>query len=547
MTNEQKKQGIDRAGLLHPEDEQSNIYQSQAISDLPERNLAPASMVGIGRWFYFHLTNLPTAVLVLSLIAGLSIIGTVVPQREPFDNYVAQYGLTKARLLHRFGFVDIYHTIYFNLLLLWIGVSAVWCSYLRFLRTWKLQFQPRIRIRAATIEKMKHHRIEKSKNPETDAETLFDKLKAKGFRTYRLESGQDTGISLYAARGMRRMWALVILHFGIITILGGALIGLIFGSNGIVRLEDGEKKLLTIHPSEPDFAVSQGINGAPPRGGTRREVTGDGKGKLLRWLTQKVPALTFELELDQFEITYDKLIKPFPMPNAPQLFKDFESYIVHQFTSHFTISRNGKTREKVISVNYPLHLDKAVFYQSAYNRSIDITADMPGGQKFSTRVDMNVPFEVTPNGFRAVPPGTVATSPFVLIIDEIKGGPLYEGGKIASEIPSMARVRILDKQGSTVGLDVVSSLQPLQLPGMTLGIGENIYSASIFQYKRDPGLPLIYIGFLMVILGVLGTLYWRFQQVYARIEGGKLHFALRSTGLVDDAEKFMKDVFGSAS
>lgn len=544
MSKEQKKIGIDRAGLLHPEDEQSNIYGPQAISDLPERDMAPSGMVGIGRWFYFHLTNLPTAVLVLSVIAALSVIGTVVPQREPFDNYVAQYGLTKARLLHRFGFVDIYHTIYFNLLLLWIGVSAVWCSYLRFMRTWKLQFQPRIRIRAATIGKMKHHRIEKAKDAEAEMSGLDGKLKAKGFRTYRMD--QDSGAALYAARGMRRMWALVILHFGIITILGGALIGLIFGSNGIVRLEDGEKKLLTIHPSEPDFAVSQGINGAAPRGGTRREITGQGKGAVLRWLTKKIPSITLELELDQFQITYDKLIKPFPMPNAPELFKEFESYIVHQFTSHFSISRSGRTREKVISVNYPLHLDKAVFYQSAYNRSIDITAEMPGGDKFSTRVDMNVPFEVTPNGFRAVPPGTVSVSPFVMIIDEIKGGKVYEGGKITREIPPMARVRILNQAGATVGLDVVSSEQTLALPGMTLGIGENIYSASIFQYKRDPGLPLIYIGFLMVILGVLGTLYWRFQQVYSKVEGGYLHFALRSTGLVDDADKFMGELFNPA-
>ena len=546
MTKEQKKPGIDRAGLLHPEDEQTNIYgPPQAIDDLPERNLAPSTMKGVGRWFYFHLTNLPTAVLVLSVIAGLSVIGTVVPQQEQFDHYVSQYGLTKARLLHRFGFVDIYHTIYFNLLLTWIGVSAVWCSYLRFMRTWKLQFQPRIRIRAATIEKLKHHRVEPGKDPEGVVSNLDTKLKSKGFRTYRLES-ESGSATLYAARGMRRMWALVILHFGIITILGGALIGLIFGTNGIVRLEDGEKKLITLHPSEPDFAVSQGVNGAPPRGGTRREVTGQGKGVVLKWLTKNIKPITLELELDHFQITYDKLIKPFPIPNAPELFQEFESYIVHQFTSHFTISRNGRTKEKIVSVNYPLHLDKAVFYQSAYNRSIEVYAEVPGGEKFTTRVDMNVPFEVTPSGFRAVPPGTVAQSPFVMIIDEIKGGPVYEQGKIAREIPSMARFRILDRGGSTVGLDVVSSLQPMDLPGMKLGIGEDIYSASIFQYKRDPGLPLIYIGFLMVILGVLGTLYWRFQQVYARAEGGKLYFALRSTGLVDDADKFMNDTFEPA-
>jgi cytochrome c biogenesis protein len=521
--SEPNKKSFDRAGLEHPEAEEQNGSAASvpAVSDLPEQSVTPmAEDRGLFAWLYFHLTNLPSAVVVLSIIAGLSIIGTIVPQMKPAADYATQYGAGKARILIALGFHDIYHTVYFNVLLGWISVSAIVCSYLRFVRTWRLQFNPRVRIRARTIERLRHHRVV----PATDAASEFSRiegeLKKRGFRTFAL-SHPDGALNLYASRGMRRMWALVVLHFALIMILIGALINLIFGQNGVIGIEDGQTVTLKVDAAE-------------------------GKPALIQKLVGGLPPMEFTLHNEQFEITYDKLVKEIDWSkmgsNIPQAYKDFESFIVHQFTSNLTVERNGRKKSKVISVNYPLHLDKLVLYQSAFNRRIELVATIDGTE-FRTEVSQGVPFEVTPDGLRAVPQGRPATTPFVFIIDDIKVGPWYQAGEYKGEIPPMAKLRVLDaRSAETVQMSVITKDEPLSAPGFTLAIGDKIVSESIFQWKRDPGLPLVYLGFIFVVLGVLGTLYWRFQQAYVRVENGKLYIALRSTGIAEDAGKFLDGI-----
>ncbi|MCD6118680.1 cytochrome c biogenesis protein ResB [bacterium] len=542
---EEKKPVIDRAGLVHPEDERDLSAEDEVlISDLPERSFARDGARGPIAWLNHHLTSLPSAVVVLCVIAALSIIGTFVPQGESFSAYVGQYGEMKAKVLTRLGFTDIYHTIYFNLLLFWLGLSSIWCSIKRAVITWKLQFMPRIKIRASTIEKMEHSHAVNVKDEAAALDRFEQRLRKKGFRTYRLE--QPGGAhNLYAARGMRRMWALVALHLGLIVVLAGALIGLIFGTNGFIRLEDGETKVLTVHPGEADYCVSvKGGNSHAPGAGMK-QPTGSAKPKLIRSLVRNIEPMVFTLDLDQFEITYDKLIKPSVIAGMPEKWIKFESYIVHQFTSHFKVTRNGRSKEKIIAVNHPLTLDKLMFYQSSYSRGIELIVETSDGDTFSQVVDMNVPFEVTPEGLRSVGRFGAATSPFFFRIDEIKGGPLHEGREITGELDPMISISIFSSEnGQMMGMDVIKNDHPLMLPDFSLGIGKETIGASVFQYKRDPGLPLVYLGFLILVLGTLGALFMHFQQMYLCIEGQKARLGLRSTGIADDADKLFVSVTG---
>jgi cytochrome c biogenesis protein ResB len=549
--SEERKQPIDRAGLKHPEEAEVELFgvvepgDEAAQPKTGKRAEAAKGTRGFFAWLAYHFSSLVTTVVVLCIIVGFSVIGTVVPQGEPVDRYVTQYGVQKARILTLLGFTDIYHTIYFNLLLAWIGLSALWCTVERSIRTWKLQFTPRIKIRASTIEKLKHHRVISVKDGSASIDLYEAKLRKAGWRTYRLK-GEDDTHNLYAARGMRRMWVLVILHIGIIVVLLGALVGLFFGTNGNVRLEDGETMLLTIHPAEADYAVSQGIDSKPTAMGGMKQATGRAKPKFFQRLLKNVKPMTFTLDLDEFEITYDKLIKtPLYAEGGSEVFKEYESFIVHQFTSRFTVTRNGRTRSKIIKVNYPLSLDKIMFYQSAFDRTIEIKVTTLSGESFTEMVGMNVPFVVTPSGIQPVMGGNTFGSPFVLVIQDVKEGPWYSGKKLMGELTPMVQMGFFDaRSGQSMGTEILKKGSPLDLSSFTLELGDRIKSASIFQYKRDPGLPLIYLGFLMLFLGALGSLALKFRQVFICISGGKARLGMRSSGIVENTDKFFDVLTG---
>ena len=133
-----------------------------------------------------------------------------------------------------------------------------------------------------------------------------------------------------------------------------------------------------------------------------------------------------------------------------------------------------------------------------------------------------------------------ASSPFVFLIDDIKTGPWYQSGVYKGELEPQAMLRILDgSTGETQAMEVITKSQPISAPMFSIGLGEKVVSTSIFQWKRDPGLPLVYLGFITVVLGVLGTLFFRFQQVYVRAEKRKFYMALRSTGIAEDSGKFL--------
>ena len=77
-------------------------------------------------WRFFCSIKLALTLLVLITIA--SIIGTLIPQGLTLDEYIRGYGKTLYNLFAVLGFVDIYHTWWFILLLSLLGLNLLICS-----------------------------------------------------------------------------------------------------------------------------------------------------------------------------------------------------------------------------------------------------------------------------------------------------------------------------------------------------------------------------------------------------------------------------------
>jgi len=72
--------------------------------------------------------SLKTTIFLLITIALVSIIGTLIPQQKEAGEYIAHYGLVLYRLFDLLGFLDLYASWWFRLLLVLLLFNLVTCS-----------------------------------------------------------------------------------------------------------------------------------------------------------------------------------------------------------------------------------------------------------------------------------------------------------------------------------------------------------------------------------------------------------------------------------
>ncbi|MBW2218884.1 MAG: cytochrome c biogenesis protein ResB, partial [Deltaproteobacteria bacterium] len=89
-------------------------------------------------WNFFISVRL-TVVLLLSL-AATSVIGTVVPQNKSQAAYFHEYGEFLFNIFNKFNIFDMYHSLWFQFLILMLGINIVACSTDRLSSVWKTIF-----------------------------------------------------------------------------------------------------------------------------------------------------------------------------------------------------------------------------------------------------------------------------------------------------------------------------------------------------------------------------------------------------------------------
>ncbi len=90
-----------------------------------------------------------------------------------------------------------------------------------------------------------------------------------------------------------------------------------------------------------------------------------------------------------------------------------------------------------------------------------------------------------------------------------------------------------DLQGSLIAYDtkgdLVSSIRtgmPLEIEGVRIVVDELVGSTGL-QVKADPGIPFLYLGCGLLMLGV-GMSYVSHSQIWALVNGGVLHIGGRT-------------------
>src|SRR4030066_2281046 len=80
--------------------------------------------------------SLKLTIFLLILLAILSIIGTLIKQNAPSEEYIHRYGIQLYNVLEFFNLFDMYHSWWFSAILLLLVVNLIACSLHRFPGAW---------------------------------------------------------------------------------------------------------------------------------------------------------------------------------------------------------------------------------------------------------------------------------------------------------------------------------------------------------------------------------------------------------------------------
>jgi cytochrome c biogenesis protein len=320
-------------------------------------NTATASF---GKSLFELLSSMRFAISLLSILAIASIIGTVLKQAEPYNNYVIQLGPYWFQVFEKLGLYDVYHAAWFLVILTFLVASVsvcVWRNAPNFTREMK-SFREQVSEQSLAAFKHKHEAVT-AHAPESLATQAEVYLTGQGYAVKRVP--REDGLLLAAKAGKWNRLGYFLAHSAIVLIcIGGLMDGnLVFKAQQMLGMKKIETRdipqsevpaISRLTPDNPSFRGSVQI----PEGSSADVAflnVADG------YLVQDLP---FTIALKQFRIEHYSTGQP----------KSFESDLE-------IFDRSGKKiREATIAVNHPLIHDGIAIYQASF-------AD--GGTKLSLR------------------------------------------------------------------------------------------------------------------------------------------------------------------
>ncbi|RMH04433.1 MAG: cytochrome c biogenesis protein ResB [Aquificota bacterium] len=456
------------------------------------------------------LADLRLAVFIMLLLGILSMVGsTYVQQNQPIEFYLDRYGADLGYWFWRLWITDLFHSWYYIALIVLLAVNLIACSYKRLPRVWKQTFTKE-RFQKLDEHMEKHLKpISVKVNPSKEKVALL--LKRLGFKVFVEEEGSRT--YFYAEKGRYSRLGVYITHIGLLVIMGGALIDALFGIRGNVVVPEGSRSDVLVLPSK-----------------------------------EKSYKLPFQIKVEKFHIVSyeEEARRKGKSLNSP--FKD----AVASFESDIQIIQDGKVvAQGKTAVNSPLDFGRYRIFQATYGLTGNAgRATIAVFDKKLAPQDPRKAF-VGQVELRA---GSVSEFKNMLlsidrstlnIEDEQKG---FEG-----ELKPAMVVKVL-MEGKAYNVPVVyspeltvfaqNSLEELrEFPYIFFLVDFEPQFFSGLQVSYQPGTPLIWLGSVLVVGGMLVAFYTVNRKVWARLEGDRLLVAFWSHKFKEEFKKsFLKEL-----
>ncbi|MGB9710856.1 MAG: cytochrome c biogenesis protein ResB [Thermodesulfovibrio sp.] len=436
-------------------------------------------------WNFFASVDLAVALFIIISVGAA--IGTVIPQSiepEPVIKFFSKFmSISSAHktyeIISLFDLNNVYHSWWFTFLLFMFALNLIVCSIDRLpalIKSFKVQPQP---YPVQVLDKMPIKKTIKIKDDRI-LEKIKELFKNKGFSTYFFETQE--GFQLQAKKWTKTRLAVYLTHLSILIILAGALIGTFFGFRGSMNIVEG---------TGLNFAISD-------------------EGKAI--------PLGFEVRCDKFEVEY------YENSGIPKAYK-----------SYIRIIENGKPVKEntVIEVNHPFTYNGITFYQASYgfqpteHAEFRFTYFDKTGKEHNIKAHFEEKFRIPETSVTA---SVIDFSPALGIDEE---GRLFN---MSSEMINPAVLVSFEENGKKTQQWILKKIpETWQTPYGKLKFNE-LWGAQFtgLQVRRDPGVPLIYIGSILMCVGLFICLFLRPVNYFAVVKKNEITFyAPTSKGMVE--------------
>ena len=383
------------------------------------------------------IADLRFAIFILLIIASFSIIGTVIEQDQSIETYKVNYPLTNKifgflswDLIIQFGFDHIYKTWWFITLIFLFGVSLSTCTLLQQFPSLKIARRCQF---FRTTQQFGRLNISTNLKHFISSQLLF-KIKEKNYSIFQQKS------IFYCYKGLIGRIAPIIVHFSMIIILIGSIIGSVSGF-----------KAQEIVPKTETFHIQNILN--------------NGQFTI-------IPRIS--IRVNDFWITYTK------QTTIRQFYSDIS----------FLNTDGNEIQRKTIFVNSPAKHNGIDYYQTDWN-IIGLRI------KLEDFINFQYPFINLSSAQEKVWLTWISTdeqlnSGLTLLIDNLQGycSVYNKIGKFIGNVELNENFKLDD---SLILIDILSSTG--------------------LQIKADPGITLIYLGFLFLMISTLIS-YITYSQIW---------------------------------
>jgi cytochrome c biogenesis protein len=419
--------------------------------------------------------------VLLLVLAATSIVGTIIPQNENPAAYFRAYGEFIYKLFDFLGIFDMYHSWWFQFLILLLTINIVVCSIDRLSATWKIVFVKNPLFNLSRFRTLSPKEVFTGNQSPEELGTVYETFMARQFGYTRVEK-TDKGLCIFAEKWRWTRFGVYIVHLSVIFLLLGGLMGSLLGFRGFAMIPENEK-----------------IDSIRLRN------------------TGEIRPLGFEILCDDFNISF------------------YNNGTPKEYRSSITIIDQGKpVCKKDIIVNDPLRYKGINIFQSSYGK-------MPSGTLQNKKNDQKDPTEDITLHFASQKTGKVYTLKTVIgkpvdipedlgkfIIVEYRKSAQFGGQNIGQ-----AYMGILTPKDK----DPVKVMLPLHFPnfdkmrrgavvisvaerqGKKFNPGEisNQRYYTGLQITKDPGVWVVYTGFILMIIGIVITFFMSHQRMCIEI------------------------------
>jgi len=450
-------------------------------------------------WKFFSSVKL--AVVLLIILAIVSVIGTVIQQNQPPQEYLREYSAATVQLFEALGFFDLYHTWWFVLLLLTFTANLTICTLERLPIVMKAIKAPMRPLEEDGFKALPYRREMTVKGGQEKAEAAV--LKAMGGKRFRPVVTKDQGTThVLSQKGAYSRLGYIITHISIILIFIGALTGSFFGFKGFLNLPEGEASAVVYLRNEPLWDKIMDSLGV-----AKSKVVYDQRGGL-----PQMP-LGFYLRCDDFEVDYyTNAGRPTGMPS--------------EYWSILSVydQQQQKVFDKRIVVNDPLTYRGITFYQSSYGTMPEVAGTVLLNVRSKNRPGPGETVVIRPGNEAYVPSidrtiKVVSFSPFAMR-DPATGQVQHYRPRNDEFINPAVAIEVYN------GRSLVFKTELLKVDTAEPTMPED-YVISYYDYwgarytglqvNKDPGVWVVYAGFILLCVGPVLAFFGSHKKIWARI------------------------------